>query len=101
MHCASTPWAARLRLMDRVPVRDDFFTRASRRSPAVREFLAKIAFPYAEEKLGPDGGALVVWRDLREAYEQGASGSPTGIHVLLGPQGVILSERHHWWLKLW
>lgn len=101
VHCAPTPWAAGLAPVSRVPVRDDFFTHASQSSPIVREFLEKIAFPYAEEKPTPDGGALVIWRDLREAYEQGVQGVPTGIHVLLGPQGVILSERHQWWLKLW
>jgi membrane-bound metal-dependent hydrolase YbcI (DUF457 family) len=101
VHCVPTPWAARLVPISRVPMRDDFFTRATRSSSAVREFLDKVAFSYAEEQPTPDGGALVIWRDLREAYEQGPGGVPTGLHVLLSRDGAILSERHQWWLKLW
>ncbi len=101
VHGVPTPWASRLVPISRVPAREDFFTRASRSSPAVREFLDKVAFSYAEEQPTPDGGARVVWRDLREAYEQGPGGVPTGLHLLLGPDGAILSERHQWWLKLW
>lgn len=102
VHCVPTPWAAGLVPVTRVPaLREDFFTRASRSSPAVREFIEKVAFSYADEQPTPDGGALVVWRDLREAYEQGPGGVPTGLHVLLSRDGAILSERHQWWLKLW
>jgi membrane-bound metal-dependent hydrolase YbcI (DUF457 family) len=101
VHCAQSLWSEQLRPMRQVPLREDFFTRASQRSPSVQEFLRKIPFPYAEERAAPDGGALVIWRDLREAFEQGADGVPTGIHVLVSPQGAILNERHQWWLKLW
>ena len=101
VHCVPTPWATRLVPVSSVPARDDFFTRASRSSPAVREFLAKVPFSYAEEQPTADGGARIIWRDLREAYEQGPGGVPTGLHLLLSPDGAILSERHQWWLKFW
>ncbi len=101
VHCAASPWADRLTPARRVTPREDFFTRASRGSAAVREFLDKIPFPYAEELPAPDGGALVVWRDLREAYEQGGDGVPSGLHILLSRQGQILEERHQWRLRLW
>jgi membrane-bound metal-dependent hydrolase YbcI (DUF457 family) len=101
VHCISSPWSRLSSPVRTVAVRDDRFTRASRQSPAVREFLDKIPFPYAEQTPAPDGGVLLVWRDLREAYEQGPDGVPTGLHLLLSPQGTILSERHQWWLKLW
>jgi membrane-bound metal-dependent hydrolase YbcI (DUF457 family) len=101
VHCISSPWSRLSSPVRTVAVRDDRFTRASRQSPAVREFLDKIPFHYAEQTPAPDGGVLLVWRDLREAYEQGPDGVPTGLHLLLSPQGTILSERHQWWLKLW
>jgi membrane-bound metal-dependent hydrolase YbcI (DUF457 family) len=101
VQCVSAPWSGLSPPVRTAVVRDDHFTRASRQSPAVREFLEKIPFPYAEETPAPDGGVLLVWRDLREAYEQGAEGVPSGLHILLSPQGTILSERHQWWLKLW
>jgi membrane-bound metal-dependent hydrolase YbcI (DUF457 family) len=101
VQCVSSPWSRLSPPVRTVAVREDHFTRASRQSPAVREFLDKIPFPYAEQTPAPDGGVLLVWRDLREAYEQGPGGVPTGLHLLLSPQGTILSERHQWWLKLW
>jgi len=85
----------------RVEVRDDFFTRASAESPRVGEFREKIPFPFAEVERRPDGGARVVWRDLRVAHEEGPGKPPSGLHVRLDAAGAILSERHQWRLILW
>jgi len=101
VHCATSPWTSRLTPAQSVPLLDSEFTRASSSSPAVREFVTKVAFPYPIQQEAADGSVLVIWRDLRETFEQGPDGVPTGIHVLLSPQGEILSESHRWWLKLW
>ena len=101
VYCVTSPWTACLEPVFSAPIRDDFFTRASRRSNAVQEFVAKTPFPFAEETPAADGGAVVIWRDLREAYQQKPGAVPTGIHVRLDAAGRILSERHQWWLSVW
>ena len=100
-HCFSSPWEAGLRPVSSVALRDDFFTRASQQSTAVREFRAKIPFHYAEVTPEPDRGALVIWRDLRVSYQETPGQTPAGVHVRLDATGRIVSERHHWWLTLW
>lgn len=101
VHCVSSPLAPRLRLVRSVATRDDFFTRASEQSPVVREFREKIAFPFADVEPAENGGALVMWRDLRVAYEEDPAAAPAGLRVRLDAAGRILSERHRWKLSLW
>jgi len=101
MDCVPSPLTGRLRRVRTVPLRDDSFTRASQRSPAVREFLEENPFPFAEESAAADGTILVVWRDLREAHLQEPGEVPTGLHVRLDAAGNILSEQHRWWLRVW
>jgi hypothetical protein len=84
-----------------VAVREDAFTRASGKSAAVREFREKIPFAFAEVTPRADGGALVVWRDLRVAFQEKPGTTPAGIYVELDAGGRIVSERHRWWLAAW
>jgi membrane-bound metal-dependent hydrolase YbcI (DUF457 family) len=100
-HCVSSPFAKLLRPMLTVPVRDDFFTRASQESPSVQEFVSKCPFAFAEEHPGNDGATVVVWRDLREVSQQKQEDSPTGLQIVVEPAGRIRSEHHNWWLKAW
>ena len=100
-HCFSSPFAKALRPVLTVPVRDDFFTRASQSSASVQEFVTKCPFAFAEEYPAADGATVVVWRDLREASQQGREESPTGLRIEIDSAGQIRSERHNWWLKAW
>ncbi|MBI3666906.1 MAG: metal-dependent hydrolase [Acidobacteria bacterium] len=99
--CVPSPLAAHLRPLLRVAIRDDFFIRASMQSPIVQDYREHTSFPYAEVAPDADGGALVLWRDLRLALEERASGNPTGLRVRLDASGKIVSEKHRWWLSLW
>jgi hypothetical protein len=101
VHCSASPLATALRPALTVPVRDDFFTRASQASPAVQEFLGDCPFPFAERRPAPDDGGLVIWRDLREAHQEKPTDEPTGLYVDVGADGRIRSERHRWWLSAW
>ena len=84
-----------------VALREDSLTHASQAASSVQEFLAHCPFPFTEERPGRDGATVVVWRDLREVYQQRNSAVPPGIHVEVDASGRIVDERHHWWLRLW
>ena len=101
VHCVSSPFAKVLSPVLTVPVRDDFFTRASQSSASVQEFVSKCPFAFAEEHPGNDGATVVVWRDLREVSQQRQADSPTGLQIVVEPAGRIRSEHHNWWLKAW
>lgn len=101
VHCVATPAADHLRPAFQAPVRSDFFTRASEQSAVVRELRRKIPFPFAQVEPVEEGGAVVVWRDLRIAYRESPANRPTGIHVRVDATGRILDERHYWWLTWW
>ena len=101
VHCVRSPAAAHLEPAFDVTLRSDSFTQASEQSELVRDFRQKIPFSFAEVQPAEDAGAVVVWRDLRVAFEEKPSKLPTGIYVRLDPAGKILSERHRWWLSLW
>lgn len=101
VHCVARPTATYLAPLFQTPVRDDGFTRASEQSPTVHEFREKIPFSFAEVRPAADGGAIVVWRDLRVASQEPPGSAPTGLYVTLDAAGRILGERHRWWLSLW
>ncbi|MBI3694566.1 MAG: hypothetical protein HY238_06965 [Acidobacteria bacterium] len=99
--CISSPRASRLRPALQVPLRDDFFIEASAQSRAVRDFREKVPFPFAEVRQAASGGAVVIWRDLRVAYQEQLASEPHGLYVQLDAAGRILSEYHRWWLTFW
>jgi len=101
IHCVPRPWAGRLEPERTAPLLQNDFTRASQRSPSVRDFLAHSPFPFAVVEPEPGGGAVVIWRDLREAHQEKPAQRPYGIYVWVDGAGSIVKERHRWWLSLW
>jgi hypothetical protein len=101
IHCVPSPFSRTLRPALAVALREDSRTQASQAAASVQEFLAHCPFPFTEELPGRDGGKVVIWRDLREVYQQRNSAVPPGIHIEVDPSGRIVNERHHWWLSLW
>ena len=97
-HCSA---GGILREARRFAKAEDRFTRASESDPVVRSFREKDPIDFAEVRAGADGGAMVVWRDLRVAYQEPPGAEPSGIHVSVDPAGRVLSARHRWWLRLW
>ncbi len=99
--CVASPVARRLRPVFTTPVRGDFFVQASERSPVVQDLREKIPFAFAEVRPLKNGGAVVLWRDLRVAYREPKDADPTGLQVELDAHGKIVSEHYRWWLRLW
>lgn len=99
--CVRSPLARHLQPVFRATSREDALAGATLQSAAVREFRQKIPFPFAEVRAAGDGGAVVIWRDLRVAYQEDPHASPAGLYVRLDAAGNIVSERHRWWLRLW
>jgi membrane-bound metal-dependent hydrolase YbcI (DUF457 family) len=100
VHCLA-PFGRQLRERLVVHRKGGFFTQASRLSPSVQEFLHDAPFAFAEEHPAPEGGALVIWRDLREVHQEGDAAVPAGLHIELDSGGRIVRERHRWWLSVW
>jgi hypothetical protein len=101
VHCVSSPAAKTARTEFRVALRSDQLIQASLQSPAVQELREKIPFSFAEVNPRSDGGADVLWRDLRIAYRERARANPTGLLVRLDKNGKIIGEHYRWWLSVW
>lgn len=79
---------------------DSPLVEASRADPAVVEFLDNRDFGFAQLEPGPDGGAVVLWRDLRESLLEAPDDPPFGVALRFDGEGSLVSVEHRWMLKM-
>jgi hypothetical protein len=90
----------RFRLVRRLRSAQSPLVEDSKSNSSVADFLANRAFPFAELEPAPGGGAVVLWRDLRESLLEGEHDRRFGLAVTFDARGEIVSIEHRWMLKL-
>ncbi len=73
---------------------------ASKRDPAVADFLEDRLFPFAELDQTADGRPFVLWRDLRESLLERPGDPRFGLAVHFDEAGRIGFVEHRWLLKV-